>query len=103
MKKQPISKLQSLFRQGLITEELVSELRLDERKGVQNLIKGYEKQKRKEMELEVKYNEMCQIENRARSLGKQYIAGVDELEEAHWRVRSLLRLLYYHWILNYLA
>ncbi|MFD1348734.1 ribonuclease HII [Oceanobacillus caeni] len=78
MKKQPISKLQSLFRQGLITEELVSELRLDERKGVQNLIKGYEKQKRKEMELEVKYNEMCQIENRARLLGKQYIAGVDE-------------------------
>ncbi|WP_068672411.1 ribonuclease HII [Oceanobacillus sp. Castelsardo] len=78
MKKQPISELKRLFGEGLITAELISELKLDERKGVQNLIKSYENQKRKEIELEVKYHEMCQIENRARLHGKQYIAGVDE-------------------------
>jgi ribonuclease HII len=78
MKKQPISELKRLFGEGLLTEEQLTKLKMDERKGVQNLISGYEKQKRKELELEVKYHEMCQLENRARSHGKQYIAGIDE-------------------------
>nr|WP_156289292.1 ribonuclease HII [Oceanobacillus salinisoli] len=78
MKKQSIADLRRLFENGELKEEKIKELKTDERKGVQSLVKAYEKQRQKEQELEKKFSEMSQFEHRAIQLGKKFVAGVDE-------------------------
>ncbi|RKQ37467.1 ribonuclease HII [Oceanobacillus halophilus] len=78
MEKQSISVLKQLFTNGDINDEMMNELKHDERKGVQQLIKSYERQQQKEHILEMKFKEMCQYEQRAFDNGKQFIAGIDE-------------------------
>jgi ribonuclease HII len=58
---------------------LIQELINDERKGVQNLIQKWQKQKEKEMILRKKFNLMNQFESHYRNLGFQLIAGIDEV------------------------
>lgn len=50
MKKQSIASLKQLFQNNVLDEEYVNELRIDERKGVQQLIAQYDKQAAKEAE-----------------------------------------------------
>ncbi|MFD2044085.1 ribonuclease HII [Ornithinibacillus salinisoli] len=78
MKKQSIANLKQLFRTDNIDDKLLQELKKDNRKGVQMLIEGYEKQKIKEQALELAFEEMCFYENHHYASGCRYIAGVDE-------------------------
>ncbi|PAV29983.1 ribonuclease HII [Virgibacillus profundi] len=78
MMKKSITDLKQLFKAGEISEELILNLKLDERKGVQQLIKAYEKQKLKEEALEKQFVDMCFYEERSYQNGCQYIAGIDE-------------------------
>lgn len=78
LKKQTITQLKQMFQLGEVSEETIEELKQDERKGVQNLIKNYERQIEKEKALEMAFNKMCEIERRVYDEGNTYIAGVDE-------------------------
>lgn len=73
-----IAILKQLFKAGEVNEELIATLKMDERKGVQSLIRSYENQKRKEKALEEKFMEMCHYEQTGHANGYQYIAGIDE-------------------------
>ena len=78
MDKKSIAVLKELFKAGELNEALIADLRQDERKGVQNLIKSYENQILKEKALEDKFTKMCRFEQKGYADGHQYIAGMDE-------------------------
>ncbi|MEN2766466.1 ribonuclease HII [Ornithinibacillus xuwenensis] len=78
MEKQSITTLRKLFQDNLISTNDIETLKKDERKGVQQLITSYEKQKQKERALEIAFNEMCTYEQRAYAAGKRFVAGIDE-------------------------
>lgn len=78
MKKQSITVIRQQIKNNEITDEMIQELKADERKGVQQLLKSYEKQKAKEKQLADQFVEMSHYEQVAYSKGCQYIAGVDE-------------------------
>ncbi|UJL47920.1 ribonuclease HII [Virgibacillus sp. NKC19-16] len=78
MDKKSITALKQLFESGEISEELISHLKTDDRKGVQQLIKSYEKKKYKEEMAEKTFIEMSVFESRAYANGHEYIAGIDE-------------------------
>ncbi len=78
MNKKSIAVLKKLFEAGELNEELISHLRMDERKGVQQLIASYEKRQLKKQELEQRHREMISYENACYSKDIHYIAGVDE-------------------------
>ena len=63
----------------MIDEELMVELQRDGRKGVQKLLKRYEKEKQKEYELKQQFKQMSIHEQRLKEKGYQNIAGVDEV------------------------
>jgi ribonuclease HII len=79
MKKQSIASLRQLFKAGRFTEELVTELRQDERKGIQQLLNQYDRENRKNEERRRKFMEMTKFEKKAYQRGKRYVAGVDEV------------------------
>lgn len=67
---------------GAINEEchpFIQKIINDERKGVQNLILKWKRQKEKEITLREKFNEMSQFEHHYRKLGFKVIAGIDEV------------------------
>lgn len=78
MGKQSISVIRQLFEENKIDALILDELRNDNRKGVQTLIKRYEKQQEKQKALQLKFLNMTAYEKRARESGYQLIAGVDE-------------------------
>lgn len=78
MTKQTITELKRMFQNGEMDEDKIEELKNDGRKGVQNLIQTYERQKEKEKSLEIQFHAMRELEQRAFRLGNTYIAGVDE-------------------------
>ncbi|MDO6449657.1 ribonuclease HII [Oceanobacillus profundus] len=78
MKKQSITVIRQQIKNNEVTDEMIQELKADERKGVQQLLKSYEKQKAKEKQLADQFVEMSHYEQVAYSKGCQYIAGVDE-------------------------
>src|SRR5690625_2212793 len=78
MEKKSIAVLKQLFECGKISDEWIEELRKDERKGVQQLIKSYERKKRQAQALEQKFMEMSFFEQKNYADGCEYIAGVDE-------------------------
>lgn len=51
----------------------------DERKGVQQAIKATQKRIEKEKELAIRFESMKSLENQAKNLSFQYIAGIDEV------------------------
>ncbi|KMK77192.1 ribonuclease HII [Alkalihalobacillus pseudalcaliphilus] len=68
-----------LFENDKPTNELLTELALDERKGVQTMLKRYKKQLEKEQELLHMHSEMTQFEQALYKQNHQWIAGVDEV------------------------
>src|SRR5699024_5282497 len=78
MKKKSIAVLKQLFACGKINDEWIEELKKDERKGVQHLIKSYERKQRQVQALETKFMEMSFVEQQKYANGCEYIAGVDE-------------------------
>ncbi|SES74677.1 RNase HII [Oceanobacillus limi] len=78
MKKQSIASIKELFDDNSVDEQLLRVLKQDERKGVQQLIHRYEKQKIKQQELEKVYEEMCSYEKIQFANGNKLVAGVDE-------------------------
>lgn len=62
-----------------ITEAELADLKLDSRKGVQQAIKRYETQRKKQAFLEEQFVTMQEYERDARQKGYPFIAGVDEV------------------------
>lgn len=78
MEKQSIAVIKKLIKDGELSEEVISQLKMDERKGVQSLLKRYEKQMMKEKLLEENFFRMTEYERIAYSKECKYIAGIDE-------------------------
>lgn len=78
MGKQSISEIKKLLSEGSLSDEAIDELKQDERKGVRQLLVSYEKQQLKHLALEKAYVEMSTYERKYRSIGKEFIAGIDE-------------------------
>ncbi|HJV16418.1 MAG TPA: ribonuclease HII, partial [Bacillales bacterium] len=55
------------------------EIENDERKGVQDLLRKWQKRRDKEIKLQNKFLEMNQFERKYRKQGYQFIAGIDEV------------------------
>lgn len=79
MGKETISSIKQRFDLGQVTEKEIAHLKTDHRKGVQQLIKRYEKEKWRLSVLEEKFQEMRIYEKKQYENGKKYIAGVDEV------------------------
>jgi len=78
MAKQSIAVIKQLLKSEELNEETLSELKMDERKGVQALLKSYENQRRKERLLEEKFIKMTAYERNAYTNGCNFVAGIDE-------------------------
>lgn len=78
MQKKSILELKQLFDQGEMKEEWIEVLRSDKRKGVQKLIKSYEKRRQQEEALEKKFMEMSLYERQNYAKGNTLVAGIDE-------------------------
>jgi len=78
MKSKTISEIKKLFEQEEITEEIIQDLKNDERKGVQAILKRYKKQKQKDEQLKEQFMKMTSYEKHFRNDGFNLIAGVDE-------------------------
>ena len=62
-----------------VTSEVLAELRQDERKGVQNLLKQYDRRLQKTQEAQLLFEKMREFEKALEAEGFQAIAGVDEV------------------------
>jgi ribonuclease HII len=78
VKGKAISELKQLFKDGEINEKEIALLQSDERKGVQTLLKSYERQKQHLQQLEEKFTAMTEYERKGYANGNTYIAGIDE-------------------------
>ncbi|WP_087972925.1 ribonuclease HII [Oceanobacillus rekensis] len=78
MEKQSIAVIKKLMKNGELSEADITELKMDERKGVQSLLNSYEKQKMKDKQLEANFYAMTSYERMAYSNGSKLIAGIDE-------------------------
>lgn len=78
MEKKSIAVLKQLFEREAMSEENIRDLKSDDRKGVQMLIKSYERQRQKKQALEKNFFEMSLFERRNYANGSEYIAGIDE-------------------------
>ncbi|MGY0691540.1 ribonuclease HII [Virgibacillus sp. FSP13] len=78
MDKKSIVALKQLFETNAVTNDIIAELRKDERKGVQKLLQRYDREKRKEQVMKKNFAEMCHFEQINYDKGCRYIAGMDE-------------------------
>src|SRR5699024_7237157 len=78
MEKKSIAVLKQLFACGKINDEWIEELRKEERKGVQQRMKSYERKQGQAQEFEKKVMEMSFVEQQNYADGCEYSAGVDE-------------------------
>jgi ribonuclease HII len=70
---------QRLFHEPcLLSQKEIHRLHKDERKGVQNLLRKWQKQQEKQAALEQKYIDMSTYEQALQQQGYRWIAGVDE-------------------------
>ncbi len=79
MKSTSIANIKSQLNNGELNNKDIEELYKDSRKGVQSLLKRYEKQQEKQVALEQAFIKMSTYENEAYRNGNHYIAGVDEV------------------------
>lgn len=70
--------IKEILTSGKVDEAMLKVLKEDQRKGVQKLIKTYEKEQLEKIEMAKKFEEMCHYENENYLKGREYIAGVDE-------------------------
>lgn len=78
MKKESISTIKQMLLTESLNKQAINELKNDERKGVQKLIKVYENKLAKHVFLENQFNDMSIFEQKNYDLGKIHIAGIDE-------------------------
>lgn len=78
MEKKTIAHVKELFEQNKLTENEIELLKKDNRKGVQQLIKSYERKQSKRRKLEKDFLRMNYYENEAYEKGYKLIAGIDE-------------------------
>ncbi|SDQ61106.1 ribonuclease HII [Virgibacillus salinus] len=78
MEHKSIAMIKKLFETEKVDESFVNDLKKDERKGVQKLIKQYERQKLREQKIKQNFVQMSRYEKNCYANGCQYIAGVDE-------------------------
>lgn len=73
-----IPMIKKIIDAGNIDKKLIDSLKNDQRKGVQQLWKSYEKKRRKQQQLEKQYEKMCHYERLHYKNGLINIAGIDE-------------------------
>jgi ribonuclease HII len=78
MDKLTIAEAKKLLSGESVSEELLAELRADQRIGVKALLKSYDLKLEKREAMLLKYKEMSSYEIKNRKKGCTYIAGVDE-------------------------
>lgn len=78
MKSKSISVIKQLMASNKLTKEAISELKSDERIGIQQLLKSYKQQQEHKQKLARQYEQMLYYERAAYENGVQLIAGVDE-------------------------
>src|SRR5690625_873122 len=78
MNKKSIVELKRLFSKNELSESMIHQLRKDERKGVQQLIKSYDRKIQKERLLIKQFDKMTAFEKTFYEKGYRFIAGVDE-------------------------
>jgi len=78
MKSQSISTLKELFKAKELTESHIKELRTDSRKGVEQLLRSYDKKQEEKKELEKKFEDMWTFEKELHKKQYKFIAGTDE-------------------------
>ncbi|WP_080874773.1 ribonuclease HII [Oceanobacillus timonensis] len=79
MKKQSIAEIKQLLHGDNLTSEEWEMLVQDDRKGVQTLLKSYQRKQAREKQLIEQFESMQQYERKAYSNGAKWIAGVDEV------------------------
>lgn len=78
MQKKSIAELKELFKMEQLPETVIDQLRADERKGVQALIKSHERKEQKKKLLIEQFFNMTAYERACYEKGYQLVAGVDE-------------------------
>ena len=78
MQTKTIAKIKKMFTNNELTKQDIESLREDGRKGVQNLLRIYDRKKKHQLELKNQFNKMWTFENTLSEKGFQFIAGVDE-------------------------
>ncbi|WP_088105075.1 ribonuclease HII [Halalkalibacter urbisdiaboli] len=80
MKRLAIKEIEKLLDyETNIEMGFIEELRLDERKGVQQLLRKYDKKREHVAALEAMHDSMCEHERQLRTTGYRAIAGLDEV------------------------
>ena len=80
MEKRSIKEVKLLLEEiQTLSDERLTELRSDERKGVQDLISKFERQYAKKAERAAHFEEMRRFESAAKQKGYKMIAGIDEV------------------------
>lgn len=78
MQKQTISQIKTMLRQEHIEMNHLEQLRQDQRKGVQDLLKSYDRKQQNLLDLQKAFHQKQQFEQSFVSNFSQLIAGVDE-------------------------
>lgn len=78
MKSKTIAGIKKLLEEGQLGEENIAQLRSDPRKGIQNLLRSYDKRQAEHLELKKRFQKMNQIEESLYDRGVNFIAGTDE-------------------------
>ena len=74
-----ISEVKELLSQENISEEILTELKKDERSGVQKLLVSYTKKQEKKLFYKKEYEIKSFYENKCYNNGCKYICGIDEV------------------------
>lgn len=74
-----ISEVKELLNQEVISEEILNELKKDERSGVQKLLLSYAKKQEKKLFYKKEYEKKSFYENKCYNNGCKYICGIDEV------------------------
>src|SRR5699024_6196898 len=78
MKTKSIKQIKQLFTENKVTLDILNEIKDDERKGVQQILRSYEKQQLKEEALQARFLRMKQFDEQFKDSALDNIAGVDE-------------------------
>lgn len=78
MEKQPISKIKQLLNENLLSNEQIDELRKDERKGVQQLIRSYDRKVALFEKQKKEFLQLKKFDEQYKTNGQMILAGIDE-------------------------
>ncbi|TQS75576.1 ribonuclease HII [Ornithinibacillus gellani] len=78
MKQLSIAAIKQQLLEQEMSQEFLEQLKRDERKGVQALLRTYERKQQKLALQKNAFQQMSQFERKANAMGKQFVAGIDE-------------------------